>query len=256
LRGRIGEAFSKKRLKDVIAEGEARYKEKVPPGYEDEKKREGNDRFGDLIIWFQLIEKAQKEKRAITFVTADEKEDWWKEFQGKTIGPRPELVAEMQSKAGVAFQMLKPERFMAVAAEKLKQDVKPAAIKEVKEVREAESWAALNRLRVGPTALRADEASRDSALSQTEKFVKSVREGMRAEDSFASNPNYAAQAYRERLKGLSEDEMARFADIFRLSENWSLPPRLGALTEEDLARIAERLQSSGGEREQTSVKKS
>lgn len=58
----IGPAFPKKRLTELFAEGETRYKEKIPPGYEDAKKPEGNSRFGDLVMWFQLIEKTQKEK--------------------------------------------------------------------------------------------------------------------------------------------------------------------------------------------------
>jgi len=137
LKGHIGPAFPKKRLSELFAEGETRYKEKIPPGYEDAKKPEEKSRFGDLVMWFQLIEEAQKEKKPITFVTADDKEDWWKVFQGKTIGPRPELIAEFKEKSGVEFQMFSPDRFMKAAADKLSQDVKEAAIEEVKEVGKA-----------------------------------------------------------------------------------------------------------------------
>jgi hypothetical protein len=150
LEGRIGAPFPKKRLQELVGEGETRYKDKIPPGYEDAKKADGNNRFGDLIIWFQLIEKAQKAKTPITFVTADEKEDWWKIFQGKTIGPRPELIAEFKDKAGVEFQMFSPDRFMKAAREKLSQEIKEAAIEEVREVRKADvslaAAAALERL--------------------------------------------------------------------------------------------------------------
>jgi hypothetical protein len=137
LSGRIGNGFSTKQLQEIFATGEERYKNKIPPGYEDAKKPEGNNRFGDLLIWLELIEKVRVEKKVITFVTADEKEDWWRISRGKTIGPRPELVAELKEKAGVELQMFSPERFMTVAAEKLSQDVKPTAIEEVKEVRRA-----------------------------------------------------------------------------------------------------------------------
>jgi PIN domain-containing protein len=83
------------------------------------------------------IEKAKQEKKIVSFVTADEKEDWWRIFEGKTIGPRPELIAEFRQKADVEFQMFSPDRFMTAAAEKLPQDVKATAIEEVKEVRKA-----------------------------------------------------------------------------------------------------------------------
>src|ERR1700686_2479561 len=138
LKGRIGGDFTDDRLRAIFSDGDERYKTKVPPGYEDAKKPEGDLRFGDLLIWFELIEKAKSEKKSVTFVTADEKEDWWRIWQGKMIGPRPELVAEMRSKAGVAFQMFSPERFMEVAAKKLSRVVKETAIKEVKENRKAE----------------------------------------------------------------------------------------------------------------------
>jgi hypothetical protein len=110
--GKIGSTFSVERMKDVVAEGELRYKDKIPPGYKDAKKPEGIERFGDLIIWLQLIEKAKKDKKVVTFVTADEKEDWWRISEGKTIGARPELIAEFREKAGMEFQMFSPDRFM------------------------------------------------------------------------------------------------------------------------------------------------
>ncbi|MEY2486182.1 MAG: hypothetical protein QOH39_1830 [Verrucomicrobiota bacterium] len=138
LKGRIGGSFSEEELRKLFTDGERRYVAKVPPGYEDAKKPDGSSRFGDLMIWFQLIEKARKEKKPITFVTADGKEDWWRIWQGKTIGPRPELVAEMNAKAGVTFQMFSPERFMEVASKRLSRVVKETAIREVKEVRKAE----------------------------------------------------------------------------------------------------------------------
>jgi hypothetical protein len=134
LAGRIGAGFTTEKLREIFAAGEERYKSKIPPGYEDAKKPESENRFGDLIIWMELLEKAAEEQKIVTFVTADEKEDWWRISQGKSIGPRPELVAELMEKAAVELQMFSPDRFMEVAAEKLSQDVKPAAIEEVKEV--------------------------------------------------------------------------------------------------------------------------
>jgi len=35
------------------------------------------NKFGDLIIWKEMIEKAKAEKRPIIFVTDDGKSDWW-----------------------------------------------------------------------------------------------------------------------------------------------------------------------------------
>ncbi len=50
-------------------------------------------KFGDLIIWLQILEKF-KDTVSLFFVTDDEKEDWWHTLGGKKIGPRRELREE------------------------------------------------------------------------------------------------------------------------------------------------------------------
>lgn len=70
--GRTGGAFPADKLNIIYKQGESRYKCSVPPGFEDRKK-EGDDKYGDLVIWFQLMEKAKEEKRAIVFLTNDGK---------------------------------------------------------------------------------------------------------------------------------------------------------------------------------------
>jgi hypothetical protein len=58
--------------------------------------------FGDLVLWKQLLEWSKLKKiKAIIFITADNKEDWWHRVSGKTIGPRPELVSEISQFSGV-----------------------------------------------------------------------------------------------------------------------------------------------------------
>ena len=89
--GKVGRRpESQKWLDDVYEEGENRFKNKVPPGFKDESKGSGEDslfsydglcydrRYGDLIIWKQLIDKAKSEDvGSVVFVTDDAKEDWW-----------------------------------------------------------------------------------------------------------------------------------------------------------------------------------
>lgn len=89
LTGRVGEPYSQQRLSEIYKEGEKRYATKIPPGYSDAKKP-GPEKFGDLVLWFQIIEKAKEAKKPVLFVTRDQKEDWWREHGGKRFGPRPE----------------------------------------------------------------------------------------------------------------------------------------------------------------------
>lgn len=96
LEGKVGSPYPEKRLNEIFQEGEKRYKEKTPPGFKDQSKEGEKRKYGDLILWFQLIDKAAADKKPIIFVTDDAKEDWWwKQPNNKTIGPRPELVAEI-----------------------------------------------------------------------------------------------------------------------------------------------------------------
>lgn len=111
---KTGQPFEQSKLKDIYADGARRYSHEIPPGYKDDKKPEP-DRYGDLLIWLQLIDQAKLAKKPIIFVTGDVKEDWWLQHKGATLGPRPELRQEMMTEAGVHFYMYTATRFLEFA---------------------------------------------------------------------------------------------------------------------------------------------
>src|SRR5882724_9407337 len=131
--GKIGEPFSQDRVSEIQLEGEKRYKSKIPPGYLDADKPEGK-KYGDLIVWRQLIDQAKRSKKGITFVTSDTKDDWWWTFSGRTLGPRPELIAELRLLAGVDLQMFSVDSFMQHASDRVGTKVTREAIEEVREI--------------------------------------------------------------------------------------------------------------------------
>lgn len=131
---RVGKGFTDKELATIYSEGRERYKAKIPPGYKDEKEKSGNDAFGDLVIWKELIEKCKADKKSAILVTDDGKEDWWLIHDDRTIGPRPELLREFQLSAGQPCYLYSSESFLRYAAQSLNASVAPAAIQEVKEV--------------------------------------------------------------------------------------------------------------------------
>jgi len=58
-------------------EGQGRFEHRLPPGFRDADKTE--NRFGDLIIWYEILEKSVAEAAAfpkVLFLTRDEKSDW------------------------------------------------------------------------------------------------------------------------------------------------------------------------------------
>lgn len=134
-RGKVGTSYLPDKLKELYDLGGKRYENEIPPGFLDEGKGD-EKKFGDLIIWFQVIEYAKSNKKPIVFITDDRKEDWWLKFKGKTIGPRPELIDEIYSEAGVDFYMYQTEQFMTFAQKFIKGVVNKEAIEEIQEIKQ------------------------------------------------------------------------------------------------------------------------
>lgn len=57
------------------------------------KSKEGIDKFGDLIIWKELLIFARENKQNIIFITLDNKEDWWDSDKSSA---RKELIQEFR----------------------------------------------------------------------------------------------------------------------------------------------------------------
>jgi hypothetical protein len=131
--GKVGPPYSPEKLVQIQKEGRARYKRKIPPGYEDAKKDDEAREYGDLIIWFQMIDKAKASKRSFIFVTDEQKEDWWLKIDGETLGPRPELIQEMHAEGGVAFYAYAPFCFMEYARRHLQTEIHEKTITEIRE---------------------------------------------------------------------------------------------------------------------------
>ncbi|TFH79016.1 PIN-like domain-containing protein [Pseudomonas kribbensis] len=146
LADKVGEAFTKEETEEIIAKGKLRYEEKIPPGYCDIKKGGNSTLFadickpyGDYIVWLQLIEKSKSDDKPMIFITGDVKEDWWLLFNGKTIGPQPQLVEEFQSLTKKTFYMYPPDRFLERANTYLQQEISQQAVDEIRDIRFEES---------------------------------------------------------------------------------------------------------------------
>ncbi|MBT2764299.1 PIN-like domain-containing protein [Paenibacillus sp. ISL-20] len=91
----VGEAFNIAELLEIIKEGELRYRYNIPPGYQDQETKEGIRKFGDLILWKQLLKKAETTDKEIFFILSDTKEDWFvKDDIGSNESVRAELMQE------------------------------------------------------------------------------------------------------------------------------------------------------------------
>lgn len=122
----IGMPFSLSQKIEIYREGEFRYKHLIPPGYKDitkdKKDPTKTEKYGDLIIWKELLNKSRKVHNPFIFVTDDEKEDWWELKVSNThlgekkeiIGPRKELISEFEAISNIGkdgFLMLTLPQF-------------------------------------------------------------------------------------------------------------------------------------------------
>ncbi len=134
----VGPEYSDEQLKILYKEGDARYEKLVPPGYEDRKDKKGENKYGDFILWCQIIDKAKESNKPIIFITNDSKNDWWLVQHGKTIMPRPQLKEEIMKKANVDFHMYLSDRFIDYYDTIKNSKTKKSVIQEIKNAMEAE----------------------------------------------------------------------------------------------------------------------
>lgn len=130
---KVGDPLPNDKNATLDREGEERYRDKVPPGYKDADK-DPRRRYGDLRVWFQIIDWAAKAKKNVVFITDDAKEDWWLVHNGSVIGPRPELLEEVTRKADIMFYAYQPGQFMKRAQKFLDQKVRRETIDEIEDL--------------------------------------------------------------------------------------------------------------------------
>lgn len=121
IENKIGEKYTQEFINNIQEEGEDRYKNNIPPGFNDSSKGDDNSRsyngikyltkFGDLIIWKDILSKADNIKyKKVIFITNDgtssKKEDLLYKIKGMTVGPHIYLLNELQMECGKELHIL------------------------------------------------------------------------------------------------------------------------------------------------------
>ena len=132
--GKVGAPYDDARLAATIKEAESRFKAKVPPGYMDEDEKEGDRRYGDYVLWSQLMDHATTESCSIIFVTSEKKEDWWEKKDHLTLGPRLELLEEFARKTGQKIHIYSTERFLELHAASVGSQLNEGVVDEIRQV--------------------------------------------------------------------------------------------------------------------------
>ena len=234
--GRVGEPYDNERLNAIFKEGETRYSERIPPGFTDDSKADGNGaqsercrKYGDLLVWFQILEHAKEKNVSMILVTDDKKKDWWQTFKGKTIGPRPELVQEFLSRTHQSFHMYQADRFLEFANEYLEQTIAETTLSEIRELRHRDVEARNIELyrREQEMARRIDYdamSSRVNALSEHYSSLVKKREELMYHRQILqeSTPKDVSDAERdERFIGIFSQEQAIKEKISSIEEELS-----------------------------------
>lgn len=180
LNEKIGPAYSQKQLRDIYDEGVSRYQHEIPPGYEDARKKSGHRKYGDLVLWYQIIDKAKASKRPIIFITNDGKPDWWQKEGRNVLAPHPMLIEELKEMAGVDFHMYLISGFSDQAAKHFELPVDEGVAKEAEEMRQHDEALEQADLSTGTGMGR----PYPFALSATPEMQAIARRGINFESSF------------------------------------------------------------------------
>jgi hypothetical protein len=134
---KVGEAYDDSTLRKLYEEGEKRYKQSKPPGFMDAKEKDDERKYGDFILWKQILDFAKASSRPIIFVTGEKKEDWWIRKNGETTSPHTELRREFQEYVKQPFWMYRTQRFLEIATEKLTVEINQRSIEEANAIADA-----------------------------------------------------------------------------------------------------------------------
>lgn len=119
----------------IIEEGEVRYRNEIPPGYMDDDDKVGFQKYGDLILWKQIIAKSKEAGKDVILVINDLKEDWWYSPQkGKPVSPRHELIKELFDESGKTFWMYDINDFIFKSKSLIASTIKEDVIQDVKSI--------------------------------------------------------------------------------------------------------------------------
>lgn len=146
----VGSSYTQEKIDSIYKEGEKRYNSKIPPGFMDKRKADKTsshdniiytDKYGDLVYWFQLLEKAKDESvDSVILISDDAKEDWIQSIRGEKKGAHPELINEFKRETNNKFFYLyNSQQFIKYAQEYLeieKEGNFEKAIEEITNIKE------------------------------------------------------------------------------------------------------------------------
>lgn len=114
--GKVSDKLKDEELEKIYKEGAQRYEKNIPPGFKDKSKPDP-DKYGDLIIWKEIIEISKSNKKDILFVSDDRKEDCVENIHGFDLGPKKEMIREFKKETEFLFYSVTNSDFIKKISE-------------------------------------------------------------------------------------------------------------------------------------------
>lgn len=216
--GKIGVPYTQDKLVEIYGIGADRYSNNIPPGFKDISKQM-NSKYGDLIVWFQIISKAKEEKRPFVLVTDENKEDWWLKTKDGTVSPLPELINEFFYETNQMFYLYKIDNFVQYASKYLNKQANQAAIKEIRDIRKSDEIYTSRYKEIFNQMLASRDINKFSNYSEFLKTIEAtdtLRNLPKSVNEFSKileviNNTQDISKYREIMKSINQ--MENFTDI-------------------------------------------
>ncbi|WP_244034922.1 PIN-like domain-containing protein, partial [Lactococcus carnosus] len=133
---KIGKPYEQEWINEIEQQGEERYNNNIPPGFNDKDKSDSDNptreysgiryqrKYGDLIIWKDILEftkQNSKKGKKVIFVTNDgtskNKNDLLYKINNLTVGPHIFLMNELQKESNKELHILNHFRFIQFATD-------------------------------------------------------------------------------------------------------------------------------------------
>ncbi|WOF17067.1 hypothetical protein F1737_10460 [Methanoplanus sp. FWC-SCC4] len=169
---KIGESPINNEIEEIEREGEKRYEKQISPGFRDIKKPA--NKYGDFIIWKEIIEYSKLKDKPIVFIVDDEKNDFWQKRGKKIIGPAPDLITEFYRETNQYYYQYTLDKFLKCYDEMFKSQNKEliSDVEDLKRKREQILNKNYNKLQFYDGNHKF--VSYDDSLNENFQYIKNV----------------------------------------------------------------------------------
>ncbi|NYA45712.1 hypothetical protein HZI31_20670 [Serratia fonticola] len=221
-------------INNVNNEGVDRYKKLIPPGFMDASKTgkkyyydlEFEEKYGDLYIWMEIINKSKKDNiENIIFICDDRKKDWWYETKGVTHGALEALQTEIYTESGIKnFKLITQATFLHNAQEYLPNiNINSDSLKEVQQISDSQNdirnviTSGLNSTIMNSLSNKLRETLENSVNEQIKSRDLSVSNVVFGDNNFISDSSEFISAkklteYQDQI----ESNISKLRDVYNL----------------------------------------